>query len=159
MTGIVALIIGDELLTGKRQDKHLPHLIETVRARGREIDEVHYLGDDRARLIAFLRATFARDDLVFSFGGIGATPDDHTRQAAAAALGVPLVAHPEAVAFIEKRFGEAAYPHRVLMAEFPAGAAIIPNPVNNVAAFSMTRSTPRPPVSSRTRVSQFGEVR
>ena len=137
MTGIVALIIGDELLTGKRQDKHLPHLIETFRARGREIDEVHYLGDDRARLIAFLRATFARDDLVFSFGGIGATPDDHTRQAAAAALGVPLVAHPEAVAFIEKRFGEAAYPHRVLMAEFPQGAAIVPNPVNGIAAFSV----------------------
>jgi molybdopterin-biosynthesis enzyme MoeA-like protein len=135
--GIVALIIGDELLTGKRQDKHLPHLIETFRARGREIDEVHYLGDDRARLIAFLRASFARDDLVFSFGGIGATPDDHTRQAAAAALGVPVVAHPEAVASIEKQFGAEAYPHRVLMAEFPQGATIIPNPVNRVAAFSV----------------------
>jgi molybdopterin-biosynthesis enzyme MoeA-like protein len=137
LTGIVALIIGDELLTGKRQDKHLPHLIETFRARGREIDEVHYLGDDRARLTAFLRASFGRDDLVFSFGGIGATPDDHTRQAAATALDVPLVAHPDAVRFIEQRFGEAAYPHRVLMAEFPQGAAIIPNPVNGIAAFSV----------------------
>jgi len=137
LTGIVALIIGDELLTGKRQDKHLPHLIETFRSRGRDVDEVHYLGDDRARLVAFLRGSFARDDMVFAFGGIGATPDDHTRQAAAAALGVAVVAHPEAVAFIEQQFGEAAYPHRVLMAEFPQGATVIPNPVNRVAAFSV----------------------
>ena len=74
---------------------------------------------------------------MFSFGGIGATPDDHTRQAAAAALGVPLERHPEAVAEIEARFGADAYPHRVLMAEFPAGASIIPNPFNRIAAFSV----------------------
>ena len=134
---LVALIIGDEILTGKRQDKHLPHLIATLRERGRELDGVHYLGDDRERLTAFLRASFAGSDIVLSFGGIGATPDDHTRQAAAAALGVDLVRHPEAVASIEQQFGDAAYPHRVLMAEFPRGAAIIPNPVNRVAAFSI----------------------
>ena len=134
---LVALIIGDEILTGKRQDKHLSHLIQTLGERGRELAAVHYLGDDRARLTAFLRESFASDDIVFSFGGIGATPDDHTRQSAAAALGVPLVRHPEAVAEIVQQFGEAAYPHRVLMAEFPEGAAIIPNPVNRVAAFSV----------------------
>ncbi len=89
---IGALIIGDEILSGKRQDKHLPHIIETLAARGLGLDYVHYLGDDRGRLTALLRDSFARGDLVFSFGGIGATPDDHTRQAAAAALGVPLVA-------------------------------------------------------------------
>jgi len=135
-TPIAALIIGDELLTGKRQDKHLPHVIETLARRGLVLDAVHYLGDDRARLTALLRDSFARGDIVFSFGGIGATPDDHTRQAAAAALGVPLQRHPEAVASIEQQFGDAAYPHRVLMAEFPAGATIVPNPVNRVAAFS-----------------------
>ena len=70
-----------------------------------------------------LRETFARGDVVFSFGGVGATPDDHTRQAAAAALGVPLERHPDAVAALEAQFGADAYPHRVLMAEFPAGAA------------------------------------
>ena len=135
--GIVALIIGDEILTGKRQDKHLPHIIEVLGERGRTLDVVHYLGDDRARIIDVLRDSFARREMVFSFGGIGATPDDHTRQAAAAALGVPLQRHPEAVASIEQQFGDGAYPHRVLMAEFPAGATIIPNPVNRVAAFSI----------------------
>ena len=132
-----ALIIGDEILTGKRQDKHLPHLIETLATRGLTLDFVHYLGDDRGRLTELLRATLPRGDVVFSFGGIGATPDDHTRQAAAAALGVPLERHPEAVAAIEQQFGAAAYPNRVLMAEFPAGASVIPNPVNRVAAFSI----------------------
>jgi molybdopterin-biosynthesis enzyme MoeA-like protein len=134
---IGALIIGDEILSGKRADKHLPHVIETLAARGLALDFVHYLGDDRRRLTALLRDSFARGDLVFSFGGIGATPDDHTRQAAAAALEVPLVRHPEAVAEIEARFGTEAYPHRVLMAEFPAGSRIIPNPVNRVAGFAI----------------------
>jgi len=88
---IGALIIGDEILSGKRQDKHLPHVITTLAARGLSLDFVHYLGDDRQRLTALLRDSFARGDLLFSFGGIGATPDDHTRQAAAAALGGMIV--------------------------------------------------------------------
>ena len=134
---IGALIIGDEILSGKRADKHLPHVIATLAARGLMLDFVHYLGDDRERLTALLRDSFARGDLLFSFGGIGATPDDHTRQAAAAALGLPLVRHPEAVAEIEARFGADAYPHRVLMAEFPEGARVIPNPVNRIASFSL----------------------
>jgi len=134
---IGALIIGDEILSGKRQDKHLPHVITTLAARGLSLDFVHYLGDDRQRLTALLRDSFARGDLLFSFGGIGATPDDHTRQAAAAALGLPLVRHPDAVAEIVARFGAEAYPHRVLMAEFPEGARVIPNPVNRVAGFAI----------------------
>jgi molybdopterin-biosynthesis enzyme MoeA-like protein len=137
VTAIGAYVIGDEILSGKRSDKHLAHLIAALAARGLGIDYAHYVGDDRGRLTALLRGSFARDDLVFSFGGIGATPDDHTRQAAAAALGVPLVAHLEAVAGIVARFGAEAYPHRVLMAHFPEGATIVPNPVNNVAAFSI----------------------
>ena len=134
---IGALIIGDEILSGKRQDAHLPQVIAVLAARGLSLDFVHYLGDDRGRLTALLRDSFARDDMLFSFGGIGATPDDHTRQAAAAALGVPLERHPEAVAEIEARFGAEAYPYRVLMAEFPAGSRIIPNPYNRIAAFAV----------------------
>jgi len=134
---IGALIIGDEILSGKRQDKHLAHVIATLGARGLGLDYAQYLGDDRVRLTAVLRESFARGDLVLSFGGIGATPDDHTRQAAAAALGVPLERHPEAVREIEARFGAEAYPSRVLMAEFPAGSRIIPNPYNRIAAFAV----------------------
>ena len=131
------LVIGDEILSGKRQDKHFAKAIEILGARGLELDWAEYLGDDPARITATLRRTFATDDIVFSFGGIGATPDDHTRQCAAAALGRPLVRHPEAVKEIEARFGEAAYPRRVLMAEFPEGADIVPNPVNRIAGFSV----------------------
>lgn len=134
---IGALIVGDEILTGKRQDRHLAHVIATLAQRGLRLAWARYEGDDRARLTAVLRETFARGDVVFCFGGVGATPDDHTRQAAAAALGIPLERNPAAVAEIEAQFGAAAFPHRVLMAEFPAGAAIIPNPVNRVASFSM----------------------
>src|SRR5258705_818607 len=136
-TLIGVLIIGDEILSGKRQDRHFAHVVATLGQRGLAPAWARYEGDDREGLTRVLRETFARGDIVFSFGGVGATPDDHTRQAAAAALGVPLARHPEAVAALEAQFGEAAYPHRVLMAEFPEGATIIPNPVNRVASFSV----------------------
>jgi molybdopterin-biosynthesis enzyme MoeA-like protein len=131
------LIIGDEILSGKRQDKHFAKAIEILGRRGLELDWAEYLGDDPARLTATLRRTFATNDIVFSFGGIGATPDDHTRQCAAAALGLPLARHPDAVKELEARFGKDAYPRRVLMAEFPAGADLVPNPVNRIAGFSV----------------------
>ncbi len=134
---IGALIIGDEILSGKRADRHLAHVIATLGERGLTLGWARYEGDDRARLTDVLRESFTRGDTVLAFGGVGATPDDHTRQAAAGALGVPLIRHAEAVAEIEARFGAEAYPHRVLMAEFPAGCAIIPNPVNRVASFSI----------------------
>jgi len=134
---IGALVIGDEILSGKRADRHLAHVITTLAPRGLTLAWAHYEGDDRDALAAFLAKTFDRGDVVFSFGGVGATPDDHTRQAAAMALRVPLERHPDAVAELEAQFGATAYPHRVLMAEFPAGAAIIPNPVNRVASFAI----------------------
>ncbi len=132
-----ALIIGDEILSGKRQDKHFVKVIEMLARRGLELSWCEYLGDDRARITAVLKRTFAGQDIVFSFGGIGATPDDHTRQSAAAALGVNMEIHPEAVKEIIARFGDAAYPHRVLMAEFPKGAASVPNPFNRIAGFNV----------------------
>ena len=133
-----ALIIGDELLVGKRADKHLPFLIGALEKRGLRLAWAHYLGDEPARITSTLRATFASSDVVFSFGGIGATPDDHTRQCAAAALGVSLALHPEAEREIRARFpGQEATPQRLAMGEFPRGAAIIPNPVNRVPGFSL----------------------
>ncbi|NOS97280.1 MAG: competence/damage-inducible protein A, partial [Methylotenera sp.] len=130
-------IIGDEILSGKRQDKHLSKTIELLSARGLQLAWASYLGDISAQITASLKASMERNqqngDIVFSFGGIGATPDDFTRQCAADAAGVPLVRHAGAVANIEAQYGEGAYPKRVLMADFPQGAALIPNPVNRVA--------------------------
>ena len=133
-----ALIIGDELLVGKREDKHLGFLIGALKKRGLRLAWAQYLGDEPARLRAALERTLASDDVVFSFGGIGATPDDHTRQCAAAALGVGLKLHPDAEREIRGRFpGQEATPQRLQMGEFPEGALIIPNPVNRIPGFSL----------------------
>jgi len=133
---IGALIIGDEILSGKRQDKHFDHLKSLLAARNLELSWVLMVGDDPAQLERALRYSLASDDLVFSFGGIGATPDDRTRQTVAKIANVPLKPHPEAIAEIEAQFGDRAYPNRVLMGYFPEGCQIIPNPVNRVPGFS-----------------------
>jgi len=130
-------IIGDELLSGKRTDKHLPQVIAMLAARGMVLAWAQFLGDDEAQIAEGLAAASARGDVVLSCGGIGATPDDCTRQAAARAFGVPLEPHPQAVALIEAEYGERARPNRVLMGHFPRGAGLIPNPVNRVAGFSI----------------------
>jgi molybdopterin-biosynthesis enzyme MoeA-like protein len=132
-----AFIIGDELLVGKRQDKHLPFVIEALAKRGLRLSWAHYLGDEPERITAALRATLEGRDIVFSFGGIGATPDDHTRQCAAAALNVQLKIHPDAEREIRGRFGGEVTPQRLQMGEFPEGALVIPNPVNRIPGFSV----------------------
>jgi molybdopterin-biosynthesis enzyme MoeA-like protein len=133
-----AFIIGDELLVGKREDKHLAFLIGALAKRGLRLGWAHYLGDDPARLTQALERSFASSDVVFSFGGIGATPDDHTRQCAAAALRVDLALHADAEREIRARFaGQDVTPQRLQMGEFPRGAAIIPNPVNRIPGFSV----------------------
>ncbi|WP_397532367.1 competence/damage-inducible protein A [Roseateles sp.] len=142
------IVVGDEILSGKRQDKHLSRFIEILSARGMSLSWAEYVGDDRERLTSALRRAFASGDLVISCGGIGATPDDHTRQAAAAALGRELALHAEARELIWQRVqqmaaerGEVAdadHPdtlRRFEMGVFPAGAALIPNPYNKIPGF------------------------
>ena len=144
------IIIGDEILSGKRQDKHLPKVIELLGARGLMLAWARYVGDDRQRITDTLRDAFASGDLVFSCGGIGATPDDHTRQCAAAALGRPLVLQPQARELIVERMREVAAEqgvpfnpdradnvHRLNMGMFPEGAALVPNPYNKIPGFSV----------------------
>ncbi len=144
------IIVGDEILSGKRQDKHLARVIELLGDRGLMLHWARYVGDERERITADLRDAFASGDLVFSCGGIGATPDDHTRQCAAAALGVELALHPQARDLIYERMRDVAAEqglpyeparqdnqHRLNMGVFPAGARIIPNPYNKIAGFSV----------------------
>ena len=132
-------IIGDEILSGKRQDAHLSEVIALLSARGLQLSWASYLGDIPEQITSSLKASMARGDIVFSFGGIGATPDDYTRQCAADAAGVPIKRHAGAVAEIVAQYGDGAYPKRVLMADFPHGADLIPNPVNRVAGFSINQ--------------------
>jgi molybdopterin-biosynthesis enzyme MoeA-like protein len=144
------IIIGDEILSGRRVDQHFSKVVQLLTARGLKLDWAEVLGDDPARIVATLKRTFATDDIVFCCGGIGATPDDHTRQAAADALGLPLVLHAQGKINIEQRIvqmgeeaGQAAdlntpeNLHRLKMAEFAEGAALIPNAYNNIAGFSL----------------------
>jgi len=146
------IIIGDEILSGKRVDKHLPKTIELLKARGLALDYADYVGDAPDRITAALKRAFESGDVVFSTGGIGATPDDHTRQCAARALGVPLMLHPQAQALIEQRMQDLAREqgkvydptaadnlHRLNMGVFPQGADIIPNPYNKIPGFSVGR--------------------
>ncbi|MGE0800014.1 MAG: competence/damage-inducible protein A [Lautropia sp.] len=148
---IGALIIGDEILSGKRQDKHLVKLIALLAARGMRLSWARYLGDDHDQLVAALEQSFGDADLVFSFGGIGATPDDMTRQAAAQALGRPLLLHPEAARLIAERCADMAREgkgsadmttpenrQRLKMGEFPEGAQIIPNHYNRIPGFAVS---------------------
>ncbi|MBK5913510.1 competence/damage-inducible protein A [Rhodocyclus purpureus] len=140
-----AFIIGDEILSGKRADKHFARLAELLGERGLRLSWVEYLGDERARLTEAFRRSFAAGDVVFSFGGIGNTPDDHTRQAAAAALGVDLELHPDAEREIRARFAEGKMPgepgatgpsaKQLLLGTFPRGVDIIPNPFNRIPGF------------------------
>jgi molybdopterin-biosynthesis enzyme MoeA-like protein len=135
-----AIIIGDEILSGKRRDGHLAKTIETLTERGLELAWGHYLGDDPDLITGTLARTFAGGDTVFCFGGIGATPDDHTRQCAARAAGVGLRLHPEAETEIRARFADnpqGVTPQRLAMGEFPEGSEIIPNPYNRIPGFSL----------------------
>jgi molybdopterin-biosynthesis enzyme MoeA-like protein len=142
------IVIGDEILSGRRQDVHLRNLIGLLRPRGLRLSWARYVGDEPTHIVPLLQEAFASGDLVFSCGGIGATPDDHTRRCAGAALGRPMVLHPEAKALILQRIrthalekgwpAEPDHPEtlrRLEMGVFPEGAQIVPNPFNQIPGF------------------------
>jgi molybdopterin-biosynthesis enzyme MoeA-like protein len=144
------IVVGDEILSGKRADKHMTKVIELLAARGLQLGWAEYVGDVPTRITAALARAFASGDIVFSTGGIGATPDDHTRQCAAQALRVPLALHPEAEVLIRERMQDTAREqgtvyepdrpdniHRLNMGVFPQGATIIRNPYNKIPGFSV----------------------
>lgn len=138
--GFGAIIIGDEITLGRRQDKHFSRIVDLLAARGLTLDWALYHGDDRERLTATLRRTLAGNDIVFSCGGIGNTPDDHTRQAAAAAIGAELVLHADAEREIRGRYaelGREVTPYALDMGRLPCGSRIIPNPFNRIPGFSL----------------------
>ena len=144
------IVIGDEILSGRRQDKHLSKLIELLNERGLSLSWAKYVADDPEQITATLKDSFASGDVVFSTGGIGATPDDHTRQCAALALGTKTALHPTAQELIAGRIqvmaeGDPAKAdlsapenqHRFKMGKFPLGSDIIPNPYNQIPGFSI----------------------
>ncbi|WP_323016695.1 competence/damage-inducible protein A [Castellaniella sp.] len=142
------IAIGDEILSGRRQDKHFSTLIDLLQARGMRLQAAEFISDDEDDITTCLQRSFATGDIVFCCGGIGATPDDRTRQAAARALGVGLALHPEAARLIGERCAEMAAKgqgsadmstpenqQRLQMGVFPVGAGIIPNSYNRIPGF------------------------
>jgi len=142
------IVIGDEILSGRRQDKHMATLIELLNERGLSLAWAKYVADDPQQITATLKESFTSGDVVFSTGGIGATPDDHTRQCAALALGTKTQLHPSAQELIAGRIQSTAEgdpikadlntpenQHRFKMGEFPIGSDIIPNPYNQIPGF------------------------
>jgi molybdopterin-biosynthesis enzyme MoeA-like protein len=144
------IVVGDEILSGRRVDKHLPKLVELLGVRGMQLSWAEYIGDDPQRLVDTLKRSFASKDIVFSTGGIGATPDDHTRACTAKALGLELALHPEAKDLISQRIIETAEGdpikadltspgslQRFRMGEFPIGSQTIPNTYNLIPGYSI----------------------
>ena len=131
------IVIGDEILFGRRQDGHFAHFRQLLGDRGCRLLRCWLLPDEANTLVEHLRFSMAGDLPCFVCGGIGATPDDLTRHCAAEAAGLPLVRHDGAAALIEQRFGESAYPTRIRMADLPQGCDLIPNPHNRIPGFSL----------------------
>jgi molybdopterin-biosynthesis enzyme MoeA-like protein len=132
---IHAIIIGDEILSGKREDKHLKHVTQKLRKNGFTLNKADFITDDLATIANVINSKL--NHIVFCFGGIGATPDDCTREAAARAHKLIIERHPEAAKCIERKFGDDAYPKRILMADLPYQANLIPNIINNIPGFSI----------------------
>ena len=123
------VIIGNEILSGRTQDKNLAHLAMKLNAAGIQLREVRVVPDIEAEIVAAVNAVRARYDYVFTTGGIGPTHDDITVDAVAEALGVGVVIHPDARAILERYYATRGglTEARLRMARVPDGAELIPN--------------------------------
>ena len=131
------LIIGDEILSGRTQDTNLNTLARFLGALGIELLEARTVGDRREQIVGALNALRAGHDYVFTTGGIGPTHDDITADAVAAAFGVGIAEHPEALAILERRYGAEFNAARRRMARIPAGGTLIANPVTDAPGFQI----------------------
>lgn len=132
-----SVIIGTELLNGRRTDAHFTFLNQQLLSRGWEHKASFVIEDDPKLMFNIFNLIKADpDSVMFCFGGIGATPDDYTRQTAARAFtDYKMEFHEEAKNRIINQFAQEAYPHRINMAYLPKNAKLLTNVVNNVAGF------------------------
>ena len=133
------LIIGTEILNRRRSDAHFDFVTKALSDKGHKLTGSFIIEDDPALIIQTIKFIASQENAVlFSFGGIGSTPDDYTRKCAAIALrDGDFVVHEEAQRIIEEKLGDNAYPHPIKMAELPKGADLLDNPVNKMPAFSL----------------------
>jgi molybdenum cofactor synthesis domain-containing protein len=127
------LVIGDEILSGRTKDKNIGWLAEELTALGISLKEARVIADDRETIIQTVRSLAATYDYVFTSGGIGPTHDDITTEAVAAAFGVPVIRHPEAMARLTRHYKDTDIDFneaRQKMADIPETAELIDNPVS-----------------------------
>ncbi len=124
------VVIGDEILSGRTHDKNISQVAEWLQVQNIRLDEVRVVADVQERIVEAVNALRARNDYLFTTGGIGPTHDDITVDAVAAALGVEVVVHPEARAALERYYADkpgGLTEDRLRMARVPKGAELIPN--------------------------------
>ncbi|MFZ5747198.1 MAG: competence/damage-inducible protein A [Pseudomonadota bacterium] len=122
-------VIGDEILSGRTQDRNVAQLAQWLNVQGIRLVEVRIVPDVESAIVEAVNALRARNDYLFTTGGIGPTHDDITVDAIAVAIGVPVVIHPEARAVLERHYAERGglTDARLRMARVPDGAELIPN--------------------------------
>ena len=137
MINFYSVIIGTELLNGRRKDAHFEFLNNELLKRGWE-QKASFVIKDEPSFIAEVFNLIKNDpnSVMFSFGGIGATPDDYTRKVASEVFtGGKMEVNQKAKELILQRFGNDAYPHRINMATLPLNASLLKNVVSNIPGF------------------------
>jgi len=133
------VVIGDEILSGRTQDANLAYLARWLNVQGIRLKEARVVADDMAAIATAVRECLHAHDYVFTTGGIGPTHDDITVDAIAAALGLGVVYHPEAVATLRGYYGDRITDARLRMARVPEGADLLPNPETGAPGIRLGR--------------------
>jgi molybdenum cofactor synthesis domain-containing protein len=131
------LIIGDEILSGRTADTNLNTIARFLGALGIDLLEARTVGDREDQIVDALNALRHVHDYVFTTGGIGPTHDDITADCVARAFGVGIDEHPEALAILERRYGDELNAARRRMARIPDGGVLIANPVTDAPGFQI----------------------
>jgi molybdenum cofactor synthesis domain-containing protein len=133
------VVIGDEILSGRTQDANLAYLARWLNVQGIRLKEARVVADDMAAIGTAVTQCLAAHDYVFTTGGIGPTHDDITVDAVAAALGVPVVLHPDAEATLRRYYGDRLTEARLRMARVPQGAELLANPETGAPGIRLGR--------------------
>jgi len=131
------LIIGDEILSGRTADTNLNTIARFLSSLGIDLMEARTVGDRPAQIVEALNALRAGHDYVFTTGGIGPTHDDITADCVAEAFGVEISERADALAILERRYGDELNEARRRMARIPDGGVLIANPVTDAPGFQI----------------------
>ena len=134
------LVIGDEILSGRTEDRNIAQVARWLERQGIRLREVRVVPDEEKAIVSAVNSLRPSYDYLFTTGGIGPTHDDITVDSIAAAFGVPVIVHPEARRILEDHYRDnplGLTEARLRMARVPAGAELIPNPTSGAPGVKM----------------------